>query len=488
MKKNSEHIDDLIKSKLEGREFGAPPMDFLDDLNQRLDQREKKPLFGPWNNLFDVLLLLLIILYPFMSSTENKINISTNEHSTIVNQSKVNDQNEKEKASLTISLEVNKEYIPTDLDKTVEEESDQSSSISSGTGIDRTVNNAIRVKNEPPNFLTQKSVNTTDKAAEKNHLTNKKRTNTKETSLEVIENQIGGINPGALQVNGTMLSSRVYASQFNIIEPKIRNWNFPPILGEDTGLSAQQRSETLSENLRSPLSWELQLSAGINFPMLIQPNGLQSNAKLLSSQSGTQLSLTMGLRTGLWYNKLNVTSGVDFMSIREENNFEFNTIESYDSSYVSSVDTTVVFDSTNQQFDTVYIYNYDTINVTDTTQTLLTINHQYNWIQLPIQFGYRFQLNKWAIIPRAGMNVAIGIRQQNKVYPNSSYDDLQSYAPNVKALINLTGSLEVRRFINDWHVFVRGDYQSGMRPVLSGDYFERRYNGFSLSMGVGVKL
>ena len=490
-----------MRDRFSDRDFGNPPQDFMDDLNKRLDERERHGFFGPWNGIMDVLLIILLFVFPLLPSSnadQNRNIAELEKQSSTFTPTESSDEKEDSSNGSIVSGQNNQ----SNLENQVNENS------SKGEGKRNTVREKTTLKSNLASKSLKSTTTKTDgfkKNSEFQGTVNENKDSSKQSGTKSIyktssKKENGGSSnnidaPKKADEEGTDenlnyiygANSMVLATQHTIIESKIRNWNFPPILS-----SSNSNVHAVSNNPEivpySPFSWELQLSSGLNFPTLVNSGSTNGNSILLNQQSGNAPSYTIGGRVTLWYNKLSFTSGADLLSIKEENLFELEQVTSYDSTYITNVDTMVVFDSTNQSWDTTYTYDYDSTTVTDTTISTVPVSQQYSWIQIPLQVGYKFQFNKWAIIPRAGVNLAFGIRQQNKAYPNAAFDGLQTYTPTAKVLMNLSGSLEVRREINNWHIFARGDYQSGMRPILTGDYFDRRYNGFRINFGIGLTL
>ena len=498
MKNNEENIDKLIRDQLNDRQFDGPHQDFLDDLNDRLDKRSKDGFFGPWNGVLDILILLLLFIWPFFNTPEGVDSYAHN--NSQIDQNTYNDRTEEESDSNPTDHEENnasgsKDPIDYEMNENKEVNShpntigDQEHHLmaSNDSATNDESSGSDRPTNATSTSQTGSSSNESKNDQNKYNEQNKSKSKIQKSSDHSKENNKDSQSKPPKVDEPTYQYSPVYASQFNMVETKIRNWDFPSLPISHFDLSTDSSTQSNDDEESSPLAWELQVSSGL---VLGRTLGKTSsiNEQLLIDQSSLAPSFTFGGRVSMWLNRSVFTTGFDVLQFKEENLFEISSIESYDSVYVTNVDTTVTFDSTNQSFDTTYTYYYDSTTVTDTVNNITPVNQQYSWIQIPFQYGYRFNINKWAIIPRVGGNLALGIRQTNKLYPSAEFDQLNSYPVNSKVLLNLTGSLEVRRSFNNFHIFARGDYQTGLRPVLTGDYFERRYGGFRFNVGIGIQL
>ncbi len=509
MKGNNENIDKIVRDELNDRQFEGPPQDFLNDLNKRLDQRDKKGLFGPWNGILDVILIIVLAISPFLGGSDQ---LTADPSQSFVSQEQQDEKLQSSKSSSnretqdleTIQSSQNRQNAPTASNGMNSSNGNNSkNSNKNNDPIIQSKNQALSASVSDTNgstditkksaFTGQNNEGTAAIPSNQTDLDDKKspgdaKDNDSHHEKTNTENDVES-DPKHIQTSNDRLSnSQVYASQYPILQPKIRNWDFPPIAS-----SLIKKSNTESEitesigKSASPFDWEFQLSSGVHIPQLTPQEGVNGSELALYNQSGFTPSYTFGGKVSIWYSNISLSSGLDFLTAKEENLFEFEEIETYDSSYVSNVDTTVIYDSL-QPIDTTYTYYYDTTTVTDTTVSRIPVNQQYTWLQIPLQLGYQFRLNNWAIIPRAGVNLAIGIRQTEKNYPNETFDELQSYNPSTRVLLNLNGSLEVRRKFGNWHIFTRGDYQTGMRPIVKGDYFDRKYSGFRINLGIGLTL
>ena len=506
MKNSEENIDKMMRDRNTGRDFGNPPQDFLNDLNERLDKRDRGSFFGPWNGFLDVILILVILLLPlFDTSTLSNANLqnkSVAELQEQVSEEMSNDITEENGQGNLSTIEKEREKKAIRVKNNSENNSGETLNVlNTSSTSQRLVQRNIN-SDEPSNSRKNNNSVAPDSSVNDEKTEETRTTNIASEQVSASANNSGESNSAelkdskGLRTNETPENkieqyqderSLVYANQYPIIESKIRNWDFPPIVSSNSNFIDEKSTKNIQEAV-SPISWETQLFAGLNFPTLNSSTGQSASTALLNQQSGFTASFSIGARLTMWYNNLSVTSGADLLSVKEENMFELSEVETYDSTYVTNVDTTIFYDSVQQTLDTTYTYDYDSITVTDTTINIIPVSQQYSWVQIPLQVGYKFQFNKWAIIPRAGLNLAIGIRQQNKSYPNELFDQLQTYTPAAKVLMNLSGSLEVRRDFNNWHIFARGDYQTGMRPILTGGYFERRYSGFRMNVGIGLTL
>jgi hypothetical protein len=286
--------------------------------------------------------------------------------------------------------------------------------------------------------------------------------------------------------------SAIYAPEFDEINRKITTKNFPEFTSQWNEIIADDNNETSKEipeqeEEKEKISFELQLQGGAmrwGFKTL----GTNDTYVNVIDQSGTpKWTPSFGLAFHSNFNRISIGTGVDYAKFKTENLFEFGEVSTYDSTYVAGYNPVINYDSLGNVIDTTYTPYYDSTTVTDTTYNTNIITNEYEWIQIPLHIGYRFNLNQWAIIPRVGMNIGLGIRQSTGQYPNEAYDGLQTLTP-VKWHLNLHTSLEVRREFGNWHAFGKFNYQRNLTPTIDNTLFERKFNGIGFNFGIGYSF
>lgn len=530
MSKEDKHIDNLFQEKLSDRSFDGPPADFLADLNQRLDAKPVVSKGWVW-----ILFLNLFFIGLFIANTT--IDFSTTKTAEVEQQienKELHTAKEKSFNNENVQAKTTSEKT-NDAKATNPSETERFSNNSDEPGTNQTESNGV--KENQVNTQTKNSKNQADagvnsksdlKSQKKNQEDsgNNNSSGSKETSNDSNKNDSteknnAGINKGdqtavndktkgeeksntektnsnkdTTPINGTQsLSSYVsysaiYALEFEEVDRKITNNDFPAFPNPWNEVIADNNSDT-SENPpkqdEDKRMFELQLQGGAtqwNYKTL----GTNDNYVKELDQSGTpKWTPNFGLGFNVNFNNISIGTGLDYAKFKTENLFEFSEVNTYDSTYIAGYNENVTYDSLGNPIDTTYTPYYDSTTVTDTTYNSTLITNQYEWIQIPIHFGYRFNLNQWAIIPRVGMNFGLGIRQPSGQYPTESYDDLQTLSP-VKWNLNLHTSLEIRREFGNWHAFGKFNYQRNLTPTIDNALFERKFNGIGFSFGVGYSF
>ena len=535
MSQEDKHIDNLFKEKLSDRSFDGPPADFLADLNQRLDAKpivSKGWIWILFLNLFFIGLFIANTTIDFSTTRtaeverqiENKEQHTAKEKS--FNNENVQAKTTSEKtddAKTTNSLETERFSNSTKNSNDIGTHETESNGINETQAITQTkdsknqgdadVNNKSDLTSQNKNQDDSDKTNSSggqetsnnsnkDSSTKKNNASFNKgdqaavndKKEEEEEGKSKTETTIPNKNTTA--INGTQsLSSYVsysaiYAPEFEEVDRKITNNNFPAFPNPWNEVIANNNSDA-SENPpkqdEDKRMFELQLQGGAtqwNYKTL----GTNDSYVTALDQSGTpKWTPNFGLGFNVNFNNISIGTGIDYAKFKTENLFEFSEVNTYDSTYIAGYNENVTYDSLGNPIDTTYTPYYDSTTVTDTTYNSTLITNQYEWIQIPIHFGYRFNLNQWAIIPRVGMNIGLGIRQPSGQYPTEAYDDLQTISP-VKWNLNLHTSLEIRREFGNWHAFGKFNYQRNLTPTIDNALFERKYNGIGFRFGVGYSF
>lgn len=531
MSKEDKHIDNLFQEKLSDRSFDGPPADFLADLNQRLDDKavvSKGWIWIVFLNLFIIGLFIVNATVDFSSTktTEVAQQIDSEEQNTEKENSLKSEDVQKNSTSAktddaqSISSQENERLNNTQLkaegsdsnkiEKNQNKNNNADSDNQSKSGI-KTKSDNQSINRESSNINKSSgnkdastiSDDSNDKASketndagsdnpgsnqiEKSAAGNKRSEANKdkdETEKSTSNEDIARIN-SAPSLSSYVSYSEIFAPQFEEVDRKIKSNDFPKFPNTWNELANE-------ENIKSPdmeegtdkRMFEIQLQGGAthwNYKTL----GTNDNYVTELDQSGTpKWTPNFGLGFNVNFNNISVGTGIDYAKFKTENLFAFSEVTSYDSTYVAGYNENVTYDSLGNPIDTTYTPYYDSTTVTDTTYNTTSITNQYEWIQIPLHIGYRFNLNKWAIIPRVGMNIGLGIRQSSGQYPNEAYDELQAIDP-VKWQLNLHTSLEIRREFGRWHAFGKFNYQRNLTPTIDNALFERKYNGIGFRFGVG---
>lgn len=520
MSNEDKHIDKLFKEKLADRSFNEPSPAFLNDLNKRLDERKSRRWI--WIVFLNLLIISLLIANATIDSSPNK---AAEIESQIENQ-KLRTQKEKlfdnenvQRDTISVNRDdsktnnaVGKEKLNNTEGRLTELETNQDNSVE---GTDSNTEGSVGVKN-------------TSASASNNKNTEESRRNIRSESDRVLNNssdskdqipkgsnspedkepaESGGV-VGEVKTDKTASSetdapinnveslytnvsySAIYAPEFEEVVRIIEANDFQTFSIRWSDTAADDSNDTSDKSTKKEEDkrmFEIQLHGGAT---QWSNNTFGTNSAYVDQldAAGTpKWTPNFGLALNANFNNISIGTGIDYANFKTLNLFEFSEVNTYDSTYIAGYNETITYDSLGNPVDTTSTAYYDSTTVTDTTFSTNQITNQYEWIQIPLHIGYRFSLNKWAIIPRVGMNIGIGIRQSSGQYPTETYDDLQTLSA-VKWNLNLLASLEFQRTFGNWHAFGKLNYQRNLTPTISNALFERKFNGVGFNFGVGYSF
>ncbi|MEX1193234.1 MAG: hypothetical protein WEA99_14785, partial [Brumimicrobium sp.] len=520
MSNEDKHIDNLFKEKLADRSFDGPPADFLDDLNQRLDEKNKKRSKGwVWIIFLNLLIVSLLIANTTIDFSTAK-NAKAEGKNISKEQSEVKDKSSKKendkktnstsKSDRTIidsngksgdlsQAETKSNNTQSKLKEKKKKKNQQNTkdnfSINGTTNNKNEENSEQKNKNSTRNDANEdtnekKSLNESTKVPLVGSNDNKKDQDDQKESTASIDKTVDNEDiqeNTAKPISSLKSYSAIYAPEFEEIDEKIKTNDFPEFPNRFSEILAEEKTEVTEKSPKKEDEnriYELQLQGGAtkwNYNTL----GTNDNYVSQLDESGTsRWTPNFGLLFNANFNKISVGTGINYTKFKTENTFEFSEISAYDSTYLAGYNEDITYDTLGNPIDTTYTPYYDSTTVTDTTYNTNQITNQYEWIQIPLHFGYRFNLNKWAIIPRAGVNIGIGIRKSTGQYPNEDYNNLQTLSP-VKWHLNLDTSMEIRRTFGNWHAFGKFNYQRNLTPTIDNALFERKFNGIGFNFGIG---
>ena len=101
------------------------------------------------------------------------------------------------------------------------------------------------------------------------------------------------------------------------------------------------------------------------------------------------------------------------MKTGEKTNYSTNTIEMADVDSLIFIEwqTDSVFNQNTQTWsiDSIPLYDSTTITTYINDSIFYNAANKYTWISIPLRFGYRFDMNKFSIIPRVGIDLSFAM-------------------------------------------------------------------------------
>lgn len=494
MNPSKEHIDRLIEEKLANRDFGTPPEAFLKDLDKRMGKTSNGwTIFLIFLNVVFILLLLLskcVDTKQLYNKTSVKlITQQIDDTATYTTQTKVKNAAVKRQQITNEDAKENNAIAPSDKQN-------------SSTKMVRSTKNSNLTFTLPLKKLSYSSKN--HKKNAKNDITNEKGTRILNRKEGTKENTLPPVSSTEITTDFATISNDLSEIKKNLNTPEFFTVHFldqpeskhPEIakkLSNDASNMKPKQKKEKKKTKSDKISIELQLYGGVSGNLIgLSGTSNASYFKTLSKRIQNPINPYIGIHANIIYKNWLMGTGVSYITNREKNDYSTKIFTHYDSVYVSgtTIDSVYsVFDSTTNQWDSVYVTSpvYDSLNVTHSTKNQHTIRQQYAWIQIPLRFGYRFTIGKWSLVPSIGANIAIGIKNNNLVYPTTDYYHTQQFSA-LRLHFNLMGNLEVRYNINQWHIFLGMGYQYALDPYLKTDHFALKYNQINGVLGIGYQF
>jgi len=532
VKDEKDHIDDFFKERSEQGSFEAPDS-FLDDINSKLDaldQKKKRRGGFFWWSLIPLGLIVIYALWPNDSQNKKTQLLTENKAEKSSNEKEINDSTQLKK-SLTIRFEDS-----LSLNKVKENASSSKNTLSSGIES-KTKISPLKEGDEVSNAIVEQDNSLLIKEElKKQEQPNSSNSNNESEIVppEIKESVIADSNPekNIESINSninTTQNEEIELSETNAVKDNNKNEDAVIIdtldtnlsenstIHSDTSESASVQIDSLStdkEDQDSTLNVEevdpseTMLAGGnrkkddkIDHEIQLYGGMLNSSSNLILSNDSSTFPMNT-MESNLWSSSFGVMyrakikqfdlgAGLSWKQNGEKVNYS-TSITQY-----TDVDSLIFV---TWQIDSIYNQNsqtwtVDSIPLFDTTTTTESITdsifyndiNKYTWISIPLRFGYRFDINKFSIIPRVGIDLSFVSSSNLGTYVEQYNQGLVQKSPS-QFVLSYALQLEVRRNFERWHVFVNPYFRSNVTPVISSVIQTRRYNSWGINAGIGLKL
>lgn len=252
------------------------------------------------------------------------------------------------------------------------------------------------------------------------------------------------------------------------------------------------QTDALNKKNSPEYAWrkEIQLFGGLGANFIHDSHSDKTYLGKIAQNQSSILAPSFGIRGNLSYKKFTFGTGLSYSQTGEKYAAEMTKYIIKDSTYSEHViDTILVFDDSlgiwvPEIHDTTL---YHTYQYQDSTLERKSFKNNYSWISIPLYFGYRFQLGNYELIPRIGAQFNFGIAKNKGKFPNGDFNGMIEYQA-VRFTISYLVQLEARRNFGKWHVFINPYFKSMINPAISGELIRRRYSSWGIQFGVGLKL
>jgi len=533
VKEEKDHIDDFFKERTEQGSFEVPDS-FLDDINSKLDVLDQKKkrrggFFWLWT-LIPIGLIMMYVLWPEdIEINKTKSIVSLENQETNAEGASMDSMDEQKSESILISDSLTEENITQEksLNDTENRSAEELKSLKNVLQADAKKIDMLADENNPL-WLKEE--------IKKQEVFNSSNSNNESEIVppEIKESVIADSNPekNIESINSninTTQNEEIELSETNAVKDNNKNEDAVIIdtldtnlsenstIHSDTSESASVQIDSLStdkEDQDSTLNVEevdpseTMLAGGnrkkddkIDHEIQLYGGMLNSSSNLILSNDSSTFPMNT-MESNLWSSSFGVMyrakikqfdlgAGLSWKQNGEKVNYS-TSITQY-----TDVDSLIFV---TWQIDSIYNQNsqtwtVDSIPLFDTTTTTESITdsifyndiNKYTWISIPLRFGYRFDINKFSIIPRVGIDLSFVSSSNLGTYVEQYNQGLVQKSPS-QFVLSYALQLEVRRNFERWHVFVNPYFRSNVTPVISSVIQTRRYNSWGINAGIGLKL
>jgi hypothetical protein len=540
VKDEREHIDNVYKDAAEKQSFSVPDS-FLKDLDGRLDEMEgKAKRKGLWW-LMVLPIGICAFLYfnsktnetlpansinPVQDSVKKDVAIEViNDYNSSVSQSSMD-----EKAN-SLSEETNILKIPSvtfNIDETknvkkgFEDIYSNENDISDGEALQEIVPSSSKNQNPLSNQKTQVKIHKAVLAQEANGekvIFSENIQSGKEPLNSMIQNEMNSANIASGLPKSIEGKKDIVVDSLSVVPVPTKVASTDSLLGnnvvDSVVIMSTEDNADFNENdtvtqldsivdLKSKdvkaielesddksKNWvhEIQLYAGMvnSSPLLGFAAENASEQMTVNELSLWSTSYAISYRAGI--NDFDFGIGIGFLKNGEKVNYPTNSLNEFtiDSSYFMGFEIDSIYINQNWEIDSipVYVDSSYVISINDTNS--FTGKNVYSWINIPLDFGYRFELGEYVFIPRLGVDLGFASGVNIGTYAESTGGGFVERASN-RFILSYSLHLEIRRSFNRFHVFVNPYFRSNVMPVISSDIQRRRYHSMGINAGIGFRL
>jgi len=527
LKDEREHIDDAFKDAAEKQSFSVPDA-FLKDLEARLDQNEsEKRRRGLWWLVF--LPLGICAFFYFSANTNNESSANKGSKDYKKAEKMIGKEGVIDSVSSTETEKTENDSVAVDLAGRIDgEELSSSSVIEEKIKTLRVTGQEIPMDSDPKTstiskeniapevkqYVSSSNENFTSKQVAADIMDTqtlaRERVGKDEIILADSSSFIVSSNEGVPKMEASsitndtsILKSTDSLDTIHDIDSTIEM----NTLGETSGLvdvdtlsqadsindmKAKDSQVNTIENENKAKKWlhEIQLYAGMvnSSPLLGDLTQIASEQMIANELSIWTVSYGLKYHTSINYFDFGI--GLGFLKNGEKVNYTPNSFNEFviDSTYFVGFEIDSVFNNNGQwEIDSIPVYS-DTsyvISINDTNS--FEGKNTFSWINIPLHFGYRFELGQYDVIPRLGLDLGFASATNIGTYAESPGGGFVQRTSN-RFILSYSLQLEIRRSLNRFHVFVNPYFRSNVMPVISSDIQRRRYHSMGINAGIGFRL
>lgn len=205
-------------------------------------------------------------------------------------------------------------------------------------------------------------------------------------------------------------------------------------------------------------------------------------------------NLSYGLQINYQYKNWVISSGINYTTLSEKLNYQMNykTIDPDGGYYDIDTAWAMIYDMDQNLvpmiigYETTWVdeYKYEVYNVEN-------IN-EYNYLEIPISLGYRFNMNRFSICPTAGMSFgflysASGNLPQIDSLRFSPLDKNSEYLQKSISNINFALSFEYSITPN-YGIYIKPFYKQGLKSIYTNYPLSAKYMNAGVKFGINIYI
>lgn len=510
MKESREHIDKLFNEKLNERTFDIPDA-FLSDLNSKLDGMEgaKKKRRIIW---FILPLILTVAIFAYLmifnapqdskNTAEERKELTNEIVKEETNQDLLKDRDLKSTPSVSKEMKKSEKPQYSSHSNIEDVQLNSSESENRDTPI-RGKRKSHLTHNQDllhDAYLTQNESSTNEKINNNRNLDPKAGVPSQGVNSKLKQKTKANLNSSA-NLNYSDYTSHLTQRNDDTLknpEEKIKIVYRDSLVIRDSVVirdsivirdSVVVRDSVINTPRKSKSNWsaELQVFGGFSSSRSKTTSSDSQYLDKMRDEEKPLYSPLFGFNFNTNYKNWTMGTGVFYLQSGEKTYYTSQTENTYDSLYIIGYQTDSVFVEETQTWEVVDTPIYDSTMVTEIIDSTHQSSNQYSWLSIPLNFGYRFNIGSWSIIPRVGLNFDFAIANNLGRYPDTSSGGLTEIASK-RFLLSYAIQLEVRKSFARWHIYATPYFRSAFSPEISSNNMNRTYQNWGIIIGVGLSF
>jgi hypothetical protein len=473
MIENREFIDDLFKNKLSQQDFEAP-QDFIFDIQKRIEKkRNRRKLILFCSFIFGSLSIFILCYFILNSASDHNILIS--------NQKVEKNKSEKSKstgiqkigfkkvASCGIEISVNTNYV-NHRNNSV----DKNSNVYGTKSIQRNFSEnkeKISLKNDNQNYKL--SNQPFDKENTSKYYYDSNRIHSDESDIKNEE------HPTTVSSGTDAITESNYSAKSDSIFDTSKRKN------EDLSTD-KEITKSHSKN-----RYEIQAFFGPKVNLMDRNSVMKMNS--LGVLKGPSISFSFGLNNQIIRKNFVFGTGIQYTEWKE--NYNWSQLNKF---LIDSINLNLhlaipnLFDTTGTNFYPINITNMYYLFKDSVVKYKL--ENSMSFIQVPLYFGYCFQLKTIEIIPKLGLNFMFSKVNQTVEIPTYHVDEVNGFSQPLtpftsfqtnQFLMSYQLEIEIKKRLNQWYIYASPYYGNGINSMIQTT--EKKHpSNFGCNIGIGI--